>query len=278
MPLPLDQLGARALQWDVTIQQTWETPLSMLAFGVRGGAGVVLKISKQVGDEWLAGEILRAFSGHGAVRVYESEPGAILLERLEPGEQLAELVRRGQDEEATEILAQVMHQMARHKAPEHCPTVWDWARGFDRYLNTSDKAIPRPLVDEAHKLYQQLAASAPATMLQHGDLQHYNVLFDSKRGWVAIDPKGVVGELEYEVGAILRNPVEQPELFASTATIERRLDCLTGMLELSHDRALAWAFAQAVLSAIWDIEDGYPVESDHPALRLALTIKQLVRL
>ena len=43
-------------------------------------------------------------------------------------------------------------------------------------------------------------------MLLHGDLQHYNVLLDKDRGWVAIDPKGVVGELEYEVGALLRNP------------------------------------------------------------------------
>ena len=39
------------------------------------------------------------------------------------------------------------------------------------------------------------------------DLQHYNVLFDSDRGWLAIDPKGVIGEVEYEIGASLRNPV-----------------------------------------------------------------------
>ena len=32
-----------------------------------------------------------------------------------------------------------------------------------------------------------------------------NVRFDSGRGWLAIDPKGVFGELEYEVGAVVRN-------------------------------------------------------------------------
>jgi streptomycin 6-kinase len=99
-----------------------------------------------------------------------------------------------------------------------------------------------------------------------------------KRGWVAIDPKGVVGELEYEIGAILRNPVEQPDLFASTSTIERRLSRLASMLHLNYERALAWAFAQAVLSAIWDVEDGYRVEAEHHALRLARTIKPLLHL
>ena len=71
-------------------------------------------------------------------------------------------------------------------------------------------------------------------MLLHGDLQHYNVLFDNERGWVAIDPKGVVGEWEYEVGPLLRNPVEQPELFANPAIINRRLELLTTLLPLNH--------------------------------------------
>jgi streptomycin 6-kinase len=48
-------------------------------------------------------------------------------------------------------------------------------------------------------------------------LHHYNVLFDIESAvWVAIDPKGVVGELEYEVGAIIRNPVENPGLYVSS--------------------------------------------------------------
>ena len=113
-------------------------------------------------------------------------------------------------------------------------------------------------------------------MLLHGDLQHYNVLFDRERGWIAIDPKGVVGELEYELGALLRNPVEQPEIFTNCRVIERRLQILCNTLNLDYERALQWSFAQAVLSAIWDVEDGYPVEQNHPALRLAHVLKQML--
>ncbi len=274
--LALDQLRERAHQWGVTIDEAWETSGSVLAFGVSRGSRVVLKIIKQHGDEWRSGEVLIAFDGHGTVRVLEYDAGAVLLERLEPGEELVTLVRQGKDEEAIEIIAEVMGQMAGHVAPDHFPTVLDWARAFESYLSTGDKQIPHDLVSEARDWYLRLAASEARVMLLHGDLQHYNVLFDSQRGWVAIDPKGVVGEIEYEVGAILRNPMELPDLFTSTATIERRLDRLAKRLNLNYERALAWAFAQAVLSAIWDVEDRFTVHPDHSALKLAQTIKALL--
>lgn len=273
----LDRLKARAQQWDVAIENTFETETSVLAFGERKSSRVVLKIIKHFLDEWHSGNILRAFEGEGMVRVYESDAGAVLLERLDPGDELVKLVRDGNDERATEILAHVINQLANHAAPEGCATVFDWACGFDRYLDTADMQLPASLVHKAHDGYQRLAKSSSRTMLLHGDLHHYNVLFDSNRGWVAIDPKGVVGELEYEVGAILRNPTEQPDFFASRNVIERRLRILTDALHLDYGRTLQWSFAQAVLSAIWDVEDGYPVASTHPGLSLARTIEPMLR-
>ena len=119
-------------------------------------------------------------------------------------------------------------------------------------------------------------SSMKVPRLLHVDLQHYNVLFDSSRGWVAIDPKGVVGELEYEIGAALRNPIERPELFLSRPTIERRLKQFTSKLNLDFERMLAWSFAQAVLSAIWEIEDGFAVDATNPSLRLAKAIQSML--
>src|SRR5438270_6684374 len=187
------RLTSIARHWQVSLDETWESPGAILAFGKRRRTPVVLKVNRHEGDEWHAGEVLDAFQGQGTVRVYEYEPGAILLERLEPGTQLVELVRLGKDAVATEILGQVMRQMAHHVAPDRCRMVRDWGRGFDSYLGTSDKQISAALVSEARDLYQTLAVTERAAMLLHGDLQHYNVLFDSNRGWLAIDPKGIVG-------------------------------------------------------------------------------------
>lgn len=273
---PDDLLLLRAKQWNVRVEKTFETDTSVLAFGLRGASPVVLKLTKHTGDEWHSGDMLRAFAGDGMVKVYESEPGAVLLERFVPGNDLVAVVSEGNDEQATRILAEVIGQMANHAPPSGCPTVHDWARGFERYLKTGDQRVPVALVQEAADLYRKLATSASRTMLLHGDLHHYNVLYDEQRGWAAIDPKGVVGELEYEVGAILRNPMELPDFFTSPEVIERRLQILTGTLQLNYKRALEWSFAQAVLSAIWDVEDGSDVDPNHPSLRLARMMKPML--
>jgi streptomycin 6-kinase len=168
--------------------------------------------------------------------------------------------------------------MAGHSVPETCPTLFDWATGFDRYLKSGDTQIDATLVNEAARLYWLLAESQKRTMLLHGDLQHYNVLLDSRRGWVAIDPKGVVGELEYEIGSILRNPTEMPELLARPQVIHRRLRTLANELHLDYERSLKWSYAQAVLSAVWDVEDGYRVGFEEPSLRLAYALRPLLGL
>jgi streptomycin 6-kinase len=272
------QLQAKAGVWNVTLEETRETPTSLLGFGVSAGRRVVLKITKHDSDESQSGKVLEAFAGDGVVRVYEWETGAVLLERLEPGEQLVNLVKRDEDEEATKTLAQVMKKLAYRQAPAECPTVADWGRGFDRYLASGDRQLPLELVHEAHDLYQELTATQGTTMLLHGDLQHYNVLFDNERGWVVIDPKGVVGEWEYEVGPLLRNPVEQREFFANPTTINRRLEILTSLLSLDYSRTLRWSYAQSILSAIWDVEDGYEIKPNNPSLTLARHLRPMLHL
>ena len=267
-----DQLSMRAAQWNVVLDETRKTEGSLLGFGLCNGIRVVLKVST-FNDERNSGAVLRAFQGAGTVTVLESAEGAVLLERLDPATELVELVRAGRDEEATGISAELISRMANHEPPAGCPTVFDWGLAFDRYI---DDQIPSQLVHKARDIYHHLAASQKQTMLLHGDFHHYNILFDSKRGWVVIDPKGVVGELEYEVGAMIRNPFELPDVYVSTAVVQRRLKQLTEALNLDYDRALRWAFAQAVLSVIWHVEDGFTVTPTHPHLRLAEVIWPLL--
>jgi streptomycin 6-kinase len=271
----LERLNAKAKQWDVDVYRSLETKTSVLGFGRRGSTQVALKVIKQPGDEWDSGRILSAFDGHGAVRIYESEPGAILVEQLEPGTHLVAMVRDGDDDAATKILADLIAQLANHLPPPNTPSVFDWAKGFDRYLSSDRKELSRDLVQEARTQYLELAHSQNTNMLLHGDLQHYNVLFDNTRGWLAIDPKGVVGELEYEIGAALRNPVEYPDIFKSKKTIERRVATFCERLEIDDDRVLRWAFAQAVLSEIWRCEDGEAVTATDACLSLAARIHSL---
>jgi len=195
-------------------------------------------------------------------------PGAALFERLDPGEALATLTLAGRDDEATDILAMMLGRMAPGDPPEWCPTVARWGEAFARYAATGDERISRTLVEPAQRVYSELCATQREPALLHGDLHHYNVLSDRARGWCAIDPKGVVGELEFELGAALRNPIDRPDLYASLDVAERRLERFGLVLGVDIGRARGWCFAQAVLSAIWSIEDGAAAEAEG-ALQLA---------
>ena len=273
----LQRLEERARAWSVSVEHTRDSETSLLGFGRRGGQPVVLKLVKQAGDEWQAGKIARAFGGHGIARVLECDDGAVLLERLTPGYSLARLTLNGRDDEAIDILAETIQTMSGHATPPpDCATVRGWAAAFDRYVARADDRIPAHLVADAHRRFLSLEASQGERQLLHGDLHHYNVLFDSTRGWLAIDPKGVVGEVEFEIGATLRNPFERPDLFVSAAIVERRLARLARSLNINLARALEWGFAQAVLSAIWSLEDGFTVEADAPVLRLATAIRPML--
>jgi streptomycin 6-kinase len=272
-----DRVDEHIRRWRVDAEQTIETETSFVILGKRGADPVVLKVVKQPGDEWHSGEIIAAFDGHGLVRVYDFVPGAMLLERLLPGHSLVGMALAGGDDEATAILVNVMQRMSAPAAPNGCPTVENWGKGFARYRDSGDERIDGTLIGEAERLFFALSATQRERTLLHGDLQHSNVLYDAQRGWLAIDPKGVIGEREYEVGAVLRNPTERRELFSSTAAVERRVDAFARQLHLDRRRILSWSYAQAVLSAVWCIEDGCGAPATNASLRLAEVIRPLLK-
>jgi streptomycin 6-kinase len=271
-----NRVDERIAAWRIVVERVTETESSVLVFGERDTQPVVLKVLKSAGDEWRAGGILDAFEGRGTVRVYEYIDGALLLERLSPGESLAGMALSGDDGGATRVLAETIGAMSPRTAVDTVPTAKDWGRGFERYAVSGDAQVPKHLLSAAHRLYSGLCRSQTRGRLLHGDLHHYNVLFDAGRGWLAVDPKGVLGEPEYEVGAALRNPYERPELFADPAIIRKRIDRFARELDLDTTRVLSWAFAQAVLAALWAVEDGFRIERGNGWIALADALRPML--
>jgi streptomycin 6-kinase len=113
--------------------------------------------------------------------------------------------------------------------------------------------FPARLVEQAETLFAELLASAAEPVLLHGDLHHQNILAAEREPWLAIDPKGLIGEPAYEVGALLRNQLHMPA--DTSGLLARRVDQFAGELGLDRQRLLGWGLAQAVLSAWWDYED-----------------------
>ena len=226
------------------------------------GAEVVLKAgvpNKELRTEAAA---LRAFNGRGSVRLLGADPdaGLLLLERLRPGAVLTALADEAHDDAATTIAAAVMRGLRRPAPPGHdFPTVADWGKGFARLrarFGGGTGPLPQARVEEAESLFAELLASSAPAVLLHGDLHHDNILSAERQPWLAIDPKGVVGEPAYEVGALLRNLWPDRHAHRNPARLlERRARQLAEELELDLARVRGWAVAQAVLSAVWSVED-----------------------
>ena len=220
------------------------------------GTGAVLKLGVPHHQLMSEMEALRVYDGSGMVRLLQADfdLGAMLLERLEPGTLLSRLE---DDQKATSIAAEVMRQLRRPPPPDHqFPTVSDWGSGLQKLRHRFDGAtgpLPAYLVEKAESLFSELIGTMGAPVLLHGDLHHDNILAAIRKSWLAIDPKGVVGEAEYEVGAFLRNRLLLGPRPASL--LARRMEQFADDLEFERERVLGWSLAQAVLSAWWSFED-----------------------
>jgi streptomycin 6-kinase len=223
------------------------------------GIDVVLKVG--VPNPELRSEIeaLRLFDGHGIVQLLDADrdQGVLLLERLKPGITLSSLT---DDEKATSIAAQVMRQLWRPVPQEHSsPTVSEWAGGLvklRREFGGGTGPFPTSLVEQAETLFAELIGSMAEPVLLHGDLHHDNILAAERQPWLALDPKGVVGEPAYEVGALLRNMA--PQFVAQRQPgriLARRVHQLAEELGFDRARLCGWGLAQAALSAWWSYED-----------------------
>ncbi|MGZ6015745.1 MAG: aminoglycoside phosphotransferase family protein [Phenylobacterium sp.] len=233
------------------------TPTGLIQFVRRSGARLVLKVIAH-DDEAAQAAALAQFSGDGAVRLVATDGPALLIERAIPGGDLVDLVRSGRDDQATAILAETMLSLHRLQPPgAGFRTIEDWGKGFDRARTRAlAQGIDAVLIERGAAVYRELCESQGPRRLLHGDLQHYNVLFDANRGWLAIDPKGVIGEAAFDCAAMLRNPVGEPDLAADPAVMARRVAILAERCGLEARRILGWGFSGAVLSALWSVEDG----------------------
>lgn len=244
------------------------------------GTSVVVKVcfpDKEFNTEVGA---LRIYDGAGAVQLldYHVELGALLLEQIKPGTMLSSIQ---DDVKATSIASGVMRRIRRPALADGeypFPTVADWAEGLGKLrklFGGGTGPFPETLVDEAEQLFTELLSSMFEPVVLHGDLHHFNILAAEREPWLAIDPKGVIGEAAYEVGALLRNPFldtfTTPDL---PGLLARRMDQLTDELELDRRRIRGWAVAQAVLSAWWHLEDSGDSQSD--SLKTSIAFAQVM--
>ncbi|HWU45101.1 MAG TPA: aminoglycoside phosphotransferase family protein, partial [Bdellovibrio sp.] len=198
------------------------------------------------------------FKGQGAVRILEVDSNrcAYLMEDISPGLELKTLFDSGHDEDATRICAAVIQNLQANSkmTPNNLyKPIAALAGDFDNYLaNTALTGIPPKDVHEAKNIFENLLQTTTAEILLHGDLHHQNILASKERHWLAIDPKGFIGDPCFEIGAFMRNPAPQiADAVSLSSLLEKRVLIFSKELGFSPTRIIDWSYAQAILAGVW---------------------------
>ncbi|MBI5945011.1 MAG: phosphotransferase [Chloroflexi bacterium] len=225
---------------------------------------VILKIGVPNPELTSEMEALKLFNGDGACRLVDCDEGRgfLLLERLKPGKMLSELEN---DDERTHIAVNVMSHLWRDAPVDNnFIKLSDWFAALKKIRLHFDGTgpFPKKLLEGVESFLAEAMYAMPLQLL-HGDFHHFNILL-SDRGWLAIDPKGVVGPVGYEIGPLMINPWGslsdgvRPALSSIEgfkAQTKRRMSILAERLGWDQESILNWATAHAVLSAWWDMQD-----------------------
>ncbi|MEX2646321.1 MAG: aminoglycoside phosphotransferase family protein [Gaiellaceae bacterium] len=189
------------------------------------GGPAVLKVGFPHPEAEQEAAALAHYDGGGAVGLLAHDPerNALLLERCEPGTSLLQLP---DEEEAFRIAAGVLRRLWRPPAADH---------PFDLLSELATSWAELPGLDA--EMVRELVTSQGELVVCHQDFHRGNVLRAEREPWLAIDPKPLVGEREFDTAALMRD---------GPGDLTRRLDLLSAELGLDRERMRLWAIVHAV--------------------------------
>jgi streptomycin 6-kinase len=217
------------------------------------GTPAVLKVNFPEPESEHEAGALEHWDGAGAVRLLAHDPErrALLLERCEPGTPLWAVP---DEAEANAIAVSVLRALWAAPRPAAdaafrslAGEAQRWAAELPDRWERHGRPFERKLLAAAVGSVAELLDSPGPSVVLHQDLHGGNVLRAARGPWLAIDPKPLLGECEFDVASLLRD--RRPELRADPAParrVRRRLDQLSADLGLDRERARRWGVVHAL--------------------------------
>lgn len=200
---------------------------------VYASADLVLKVPFQ-GEERSSGRVAaELMSGTVGPTVFESDEGtgALLMERLVPGTNLAE---SGLTENERLI---VFSELALGVRELGC--------AFEGLMPLAEFMANSPC-----RFVPDLLKTSSTSVFLHGDLHHFNILRHGDR-WLAIDPKGLCGDPAFEAAAYVRNPIPSiGEAIDLPRLLTGRIEFSSKLMNVDPKRIWAWSLAE-----LWDEDE-----------------------
>ncbi|SDP59580.1 streptomycin 6-kinase [Phyllobacterium sp. YR620] len=249
-------------KWNVSSPELLaETPTSRITkVRLPDGAPAIVKALTPIGmkDELPGVHYLDWHDGSGAIRVLAIKDNLLLLEYAGRRTLLDHLNEFG-DEAATAIAVEVLRKLLdtphddRAFAPDLIPIKQQFASLFAKAESDHRNGIDSLFV-EAARIADELMNKPMNVQPLHGDVHHENILF-SDRGWLIIDPKGLLGDPMYDAANMFYNPLDRQDLRASETRVATMARTFSRAFDRDIRTILGYAMVHAALSASWHTED-----------------------
>ncbi|MGO4102734.1 aminoglycoside phosphotransferase family protein [Leifsonia sp. YAF41] len=274
VPSGLSLLDPAFERWDLTPDGTpFTTPSSLLAPVRRAdGTPAMLKRALVAEEErgnrvmvWWSEAAGRAGpetgTGPGAAAVLEHDDAIILLERATGTRSLAAMAEADgdADEMATRILCRTISRLHAISRPvpyglsHGLPTLAEWFRDLLVHGEQRGGFCARAAADA-----RVLLAEQRESVVLHGDVHHGNVLDFGDARWLAIDPKGIVGDPIFDYLNLFCNPTSR--VAERPGRLARQLSVVADATVYDADTLLRWLIAWCALSATWFELDSRPAD------------------
>ncbi len=273
---------------DLGLRQRWhiasealiaDTPSSRVYRVERQGASsAIVKILKPHGVHERPGiAYLDWRDGHGAAELHDRTDDACLIE--DAGTlTLSDYHQQYGDAAATDIVLTVLAELHAPSPTPPPPELVPLRQHFRALFDGAGRQRPEfgDMLRWTAALADELLAAQTDIRPLHGDLHHDNIVSGGPRGWLAIDPQGLIGDAAYDVANIFGNPLGGAKDILDPARIERLANRFSGALGCSPDKILRYAAAHAGLSICWSMEDE-PSKAAEENIAERLAFAKLVR-
>lgn len=253
-------------EWDIQSTRLIANGLGGKVWRVERNAGsAIVKAASAIAVDDLrrGADFLSWRGGCGAVRLFGCSGTLSLLEYGGERSLLGYLDDHG-DEPASRIAAQVLVELHEPVTSPRPPNLQPLRDHFASLFAKADADRPSgaaTIFTEAAAAAEQLLSDQRRVRPLHGDLHHENIVF-GPRGWLALDPKGLVGDPAYDAANLFYNPLARDDLRTDQVRIARLAEILAKALGRDMRTVLGYAFCHACLAASWHLEDGNAEEAE----------------
>lgn len=247
----MDKFKKYMAKWELIPDgEPFITQSSMFLPALYKNIPAMLKIAL-VSEEQAGGQLMVWWNGQGAARILAHDRNAFLMERAIGEKSLVTMAKHHQDDESSRIICEVVARLHAPNNKSLPPTLVPLSVWFRSLESASEQygGMFAQAAASAHDLFKE----PQEIVVLHGDIHHANILDFGKRGWLAIDPKGLLGERGFDFANIFCNP--DKDIATKPGRLEHQATIVAEAAGLDRTRLLQWILAYAGLSAAWHLED-----------------------